>query len=197
MRFTKLALLLTLTILSLCFSCKKDYLAGGFLLTDEMKAQNPYQGGETLKFVSGSGNVYVWSVNDRSNQVHKMLKGINTKEYYLVEIDHTSLGLVDSSFYFSFGLEMGGLGDQNTDYDIWLHYGDVVSGFSFNLPLSTETTPYIDSLFVMNTWVKDVFVYENEMIDNRAYRLYYSTEYGIVKIDFSDGSNWEIEKIEW
>jgi len=49
----------------------------------------------------------------------------------------------------------------------------------------------------MNTWIKDVFVCEKEKIDSKAYRLYYSTEFGIVKIDFSDDSYWELEKIEW
>ena len=197
MKFTKLAFLLTLIVLSLFFSCEKDHLEGAFLLTDEMKSQNPYQGGETLKFVSDSGNVYLWNVNGRSNQVHKMLTGINTKQYYLIEIDKTSIDLLGNREYFLFGLEMGGLGKDNTDYDIWLHYGEKGSSFSFNLPLSTETTLFVDSLFVMNTWIKDVFVCEKEKIDSKAYKLYYSTELGIVKIDFSDGSYWELENIDW
>jgi len=28
-------------------------------------------------------------------------------------------------------------------------------------------------------------------------KIYYSTEFGILKVDFSDGSFWELESIEW
>jgi hypothetical protein len=34
-------------------------------------------------------------------------------------------------------------------------------------------------------------------IDPYPVRCYYSTGYGVVKIDFSDSTSWELEHIEW
>ena len=122
-----------------------------------------------------------------------MLLGINTKDYYLVETDKASIDLENSIEYVTFYLEMGGQLTSSRNYIIELYNGASGAGFSFDLPLSKESTPYVDSLYVLNRWIMDVFINEA----TSANKLYYSTEFGIVKIDFSDGSYWELEKIEW
>ncbi|OFY51662.1 MAG: hypothetical protein A2W85_08380 [Bacteroidetes bacterium GWF2_41_31] len=193
MRNLKIVFILLLGILALCFSCEKNHLAGEFLLTDEMKAQNPYQKGDSFKLISNTGDTLSWYVKGRSNQVHEMLLGINTKDYYLVETDKASIDLENSIEYVTFYLEMGGQLTSSRNYIIELYNGASGAGFSFDLPLSKESTPYVDSLYVLNRWIMDVFINEA----TSANKLYYSTEFGIVKIDFSDGSYWELEKIEW
>ena len=198
MKHLKFVLFITLGILCLCFSYEKDHLTGKFLLTEEMKAQNPYQGGETLFFHKNNEDTIVVFAKDRVNKVHEVLEGINTKNYFLLEEENIFLDidtiLHDTSY---FHLKMMPDRKGKTEFTIDFIQGTVGRGFYYNLPLSTAATPYIDSLFVMNRWVRDVFTQEHEILDSRAYKLYYSTEFGILKIDFSDGSYWELEKIEW
>jgi hypothetical protein len=82
---------------------------------------------------------------------------------------------------------------RNTFLEIVVYRGTITNRFSYTLPLSKEYTHYIDSIYIMNSWIKDVFVHETALENT----MYYSTQYGIVKIDFSDGSFWELESIEW
>ncbi len=188
-----IAFILLLGVLSLCFSCEKDHLAGKFLLTDEMKAQNPYKVDETLKLISNTGDTLSWFVKGRNNQIHKTPVGINTSDYYLIEVEQTSIVVKNATENGYIFFQMGGQLTASQKYTMSLSLGEKVNEFSFNVPFSTETTPYIDSLYVMNRWIKDVFIHESASSN----KLYYSTEFGIVKIDFSDGSYWELEKIEW
>ncbi len=198
MKNLKFTFILLFSILSLCYSCEKDHLTGKFLLTDEMKAQNPYQGGETLFFLKNNEDTIVVFAKDRVNKVHEVLEGINTKNYFLLEEENIFLDidtiLHDTSY---FHLKMMPDRKGKTTFSIDLFQGNLRTDFSFKLLLSTTTTPCIDSLFVMNRWVKDVFTQEHEILDSRAYKLYYSTEFGIVRLDFGDGSYWELEKIDW
>ncbi len=67
---------------------------------------------------------------------------------------------------------------------------------NFDMPISKENTQTVDSIFIMGQWQYDVFVYIREK-DDGTDKIYYSTDFGVLKIDFSDGSWWELEKIEW
>lgn len=193
MKQLKFALIILIVTIGLCFSCEKDHQVGEFFLTDEMKAQNPYQKGDTLKLISNIGDTLSCYVNSRSNQIHQYLLGINTADYYLIEIENTSIVLKNATENGSFSFQMGGEFANNNRWIIYLHFGEKNNEFSLHVPLSKESTPYIDSLFVMNRWIKEVFIQETALTN----KLYYSTEFGVVKIDFSDGSFWELESIKW
>lgn len=67
---------------------------------------------------------------------------------------------------------------------------------SFEIPLSENIPEYTDSLLVNNKWLYNVFVEEIAKKDNDTYRQYYSTELGVIKVDFSDNSLLELDKIE-
>ena len=49
----------------------------------------------------------------------------------------------------------------------------------------------------MNQWHYNVFVFERENLDTTNLKVLYSTQFGMLKIEFRDGTNWELEKIEW
>lgn len=66
------------------------------------------------------------------------------------------------------------------------------------MPLNTETTDYVDRIRVWDKWYYDVFINEQDSDTViRANKLYYSTKYGIIKIEWPDGHYMELEKIEW
>ncbi|PLW93834.1 MAG: hypothetical protein C0591_13835, partial [Marinilabiliales bacterium] len=61
---------------------------------------------------------------------------------------------------------------------------------------------YYDSIDINNKMYYDIFsdTLKHEgiiPIDPNPVRCYYSTEYGVIKIDFSDSTSWELEHIEW
>jgi len=197
MKYLKIAVLLVFSLVSLCSSCLKDHLAGKFLLTDEIKSQNPFTGGEKLYYISDSSASYIFSIALRNDQIHEQPAGINTNEYYLIEVDQTSTAhdsIINKPELF---LEMAGRINRAPNFRIDFSFSTKGRSWSFDLPLSIERTPFIDSLEIQGKWYYDVYQNELDKLDNRAYKLYYSTKFGIVKIDFSDGSYWELEKIEW
>jgi len=192
MRSFKIGIVLLVSIVSLLYSCQKDDKLGEYLLTDEIKAQNPYQEGDSFVLISNSGDTLSWYVKGRSDQIYEYYYD-HTMAYYLVEIDKANIELENSDENVFFQLEMGG--DLTPIHKLKLHLnnGVIGSAFSFYLPLSKASSCYIDSLFIRNRWIKDVF--KHETVSENI--MYYSTEFGILKIDFSDGSFWELESIHW
>jgi hypothetical protein len=177
-------------------SCTKSHLLEEFLLTDEMKNQNPYKVDDKIVFISNNGQVSAWNVKGRYNKVDEVYAGINTKEYYILEEERTSISNDDSTNNDSFQLKMGGHLSKPPKFLISFYNNGNNSGFEFNLPFSPQTSNSLDSLYVVDRWVRNVFFCENDKSDLKAYRIYYSTIYGIIKIDFSDGSFWERSNLQ-
>jgi hypothetical protein len=94
--------------------------------------------------------------------------------------------------------------------DIWFNfcYNALNGRFrsSFGVFLEENTTQVIDSLMVNGKWIHQVYYdtmlytpgepFPSEQSRYPVYS-YYSTSPGVVKIDFSDGSSWELEEIKW
>lgn len=55
---------------------------------------------------------------------------------------------------------------------------------------------HVDSALVNEKWHYNLFIQERPKTESNAYKLYYSIELGIIKIDFSDESTWELEKLD-
>ena len=182
-----------LIVLALVEGCSKGKLGSSYLIGEENKAQNPFNGGEKLTYITNEGEQIIFLVNERDNIKHEVLESINSKDYYIVEVDKTYFR---SDGVFSFFIQMEGQYDPYVKFYISINDQD---GFRYEtgLPLSKENTPFVDSLLIMGNWEKDVFYFEKEQEENRAYKMYYSTKNGIVHIDFSDGGFWELESIEW
>ena len=173
-----------------------------YLLTDEMKNQNPFMGGEKLYYLTDSLEQLVFNVSERDNKVHEVPYGQRTNIWDLYEVDKTYIGSNKNGHFF---LEM----HYNAGYYYKIAYTFENQGNTFisELPLNKEDIAHVDSLKILEQWYYDIFVYEGDTtdifiikgdtIDNYAYKFYYSTQSGIVKIDFLDDSYLQLEKIEW
>jgi hypothetical protein len=70
-----------------------------------------------------------------------------------------------------------------------------------------NTKLFIDSLNILNKYYYDVIV-DSGLLYNASYGsscddwnkvtcLYYTTNYGFIKLEFEDGSSWELKSIDW
>jgi len=186
-------------ILIACASCKKP--VGEYYLTAEEKAQIPFKGYETFTFINDNNNTYSVTGEGRINQTYESPECINCRDYSIFERDWVyfnndsyRISLVQNSgrtkHYFTIG---------------FVTYGVDFEG-SFISPLSRESLKenevFIDSLFLNNRMYHNIYsdtLTHIGMIEFDPYpvRIYYSTEFGVVKFDFSDGSSWELESINW
>jgi hypothetical protein len=197
MKHLKIVFPLVAVFFGLLLSCQKNHKQGEFLLSDEMKAQNPYQLGAKLIFLSDSSITYPVTIGSRYDTIYRTLAGMNTNEYYFIEVERTWTLYTSTTDIPGLSLEMAGKVNQPANFRIDVNFNNKGRSWSFELPLNKEYTPFLDSIQVQGNWFYDVYYNELEKKENRAYKLYYSTQYGIVKIDFSDGSFWELESVEW
>ena len=187
-----LSALLVFGFLTIHFGCNKNPTESYFL-SDEMKSQNPFSGDEKLYFITDSAVQYVFTGGERRNVIHEISNG-SDGGYYLYEIDKMDFS-AGNNYGFNYDMQ-----HVSRRYPIFqIHFSCNGKGMvaNFDMPISKENTQTVDSIYIMGQWQYDIFISEKEKVDNWAYKLYYSTEFGIVKIDFSDGTFWELEKIEW
>ncbi len=190
--------LLTVLIMIILTSCGK--LIDEFYLSEEMKAQIPFKGFETITFIDDSCNIYVLSGGERFNQVIKQNECINCYDYYYIENESIEF---NNEFY-EIGLFSEASGSSR--FSIRFKIDNLTFRCSFNSPLSQdnlrENEIFYDSLIVNNKTYYHIFsdtlshtgIIE---IDPYSVRCYYSTEYGVIKIAFSDSTSWQLESIEW
>lgn len=181
-------------IILLQTGCFKDKIDGEKLLSDEMKSQNSYQENNKLYFKSDSTKEYIFQVSTRTIEFFEYQHG-NYASNYLIESEKTIINTLDTSQQCGFRLEMESCFGPKLNIRF---YPPVKNGMSayFDLPLSKDSHQYMDSVYVNEKWLYGVYMEEKTKTDSSAYKLYYSTELGIIKIDFSDDSTWELEKIE-
>jgi hypothetical protein len=191
----KIALFVLFVITLNHTGCYKPIIKGTFLLTDEMKAQNPFKGGEKIYFVSDSGKLFTYNCDFRRDTVIKTICSIEG-DYCIYEEDETFFKMVNDTTgtnYFSLKMCRTGVDPLFFVYFNKNKEEGTIS-FEFDLPLSNETSDFIDSIQVLDKWYYNIYKAENKK-DEKISKLYYSTEYGIVKLDFSDGSYWQLKNI--
>ncbi len=196
MKVTRIYVIIVLGIVFLQQGCFKDKIDEERLLTDEMKSQNPYHKQDKLYFESNNAKEYILDVSFRTNEIFEYQNG-NYATNYLVELEKTSINSLDTSQQCGFWLEMVGY-DRPPRLTLYFDPPSKVGMTAyFDLPLNKDRPEFVDSVYINEKWHYGVYVEENAKVDSNAYRLYYSTELGIIKIDFSDDSTWELKKIEW
>lgn len=201
MKTIRLAFLISILAIFVC-SCSKTGVQDKFLLSDEMKNQNPFMGGEKLYYLTDSLEHIEFKVNERNNIIHEVPYGVRTNMWDLFENDKT---FISSDNNGSFLLDMRYI--YGYFYEISYRFGTQSNSFTFKLPLNKNNTDHLDSLKVLEQWYYDVFISEydttdifvskGDTIEDYAYKLYYSTQSGIIKLDFLDDKSWQLEKIEW
>lgn len=183
------------------FLCCRQKIVEEQLLTDIQKDQNPFRSNEKIIYYAGDSTI-VFTGTGRNNWTEEYDVDENYCEYGFMEFDrliftgnsfnitlymreskYYFLGIYDSinniSFYSRFIIDKttGSISD----------YNELIDRFNINDIPCFEI--YKDTLFGSNIDMPDSV--------KLATYLYYSTEYGIVKFDFSDGSTWELKEIIW
>lgn len=181
-------------------SCDKGKEVGRFSLTDEMKKQIPFKGHETITYQNNVGDIFKFTSGYRIAQEIEQTECISCYDYYVFEeelinfnngldqIRYTVHALLDS--YLSIRYSIDG----------HVYY----SGFSSPLDPNDlkDSESFIDSISVNNYMYYEVYkdtVSSQESVIPNHYPIYsyYSTTYGIIKIEFSNNTFWELEHVQW
>ena len=185
------------------FLCCRHKIVEEQLLTDIQKDQNPFRGYEKIIYYAGDSTI-VFTGTGRNNWTEEYDVDENYCEYGLIEFD--KLKYNGNSFSISLNMQ------ESKYYDLTI--GDTVTDYYFCTRLIIDKTDgsisnydeLIEKLYVNN--IPYFNIYKDTLDGNyltidmpdsikHATYLYYSTKYGIVKFDFSDGSTWELKEIVW
>jgi len=196
--------------------CSKTQILGEYYL-GELYSQNPYNGFETLVYKSSEGTLITFTGTGRKTTVYENKVSVNSNDYYIIEKDYMNLEESDGNYSMGIVLEPYN-GEYNDPASIGIGWRDYVSDSSgsltanshFRIPLSEQNLEpeqlFFDSLLVLNKIYYNV--YSDQATTYQAYEgqslwafvlptvFYYNTTEGILKIDFNDGSTWELSHIE-
>lgn len=183
-----------------CTVCK---LAEDQRLTDVQKEQNPFKGYEKVIYSAGDSMIE-FTATERKNWTEEYNVSVSSCDWGLMEFDNLTL----SGNYYDISLNI-----RESRY-YYLTLSDSINEIYLSSKLLIDKnngsisnySEFINELNVNNTTYSDIYkdtlIQHNAAPDipdsiNYATYLYYSTEYGIVKFDFSDGSSWELKEIIW
>jgi hypothetical protein len=206
---TFLKIILICLLIPILLGCKKEI--GEYLLGD-LKRQNPYDGTETLLFISNSNDTIKFYGNGRYSKLFRSYSDDNSGNYYINESDECRFRSDDE------------------DYELFIHISThKASGFQMGIEFIESYNPeqvtcefrsvyhaqfsnyennneyFLDSLFVNNQFYFDVFSDSSLLVSStpshsncyglRPSVISYNITYGILKFDFDDGSAWELKEI--
>ena len=197
-------LLQFLLFILLIFSGCKPALLGEFLLTEEEKEAVPFKGSETLKYIYHDSIISL-SCNYRKDTTFQATGGVMTDDYYIWETDE--IGFEGGDFEIFYSLQSR---EEWYSYDRFnIHWKDDVNNLyansSFILPLDTDyldySQGYLELMTVHGIDYRSVF-YDSLKVDTASIGpstpivLFYNKDAGIIRLDFQDGSSWELKEIE-
>ncbi|MCB2201182.1 hypothetical protein KQH26_00285 [bacterium] len=189
--------------------CKKDNLLGEYLLGD-LKNQNPFNGAETIIFLDNNNDSIVFYGEGRYSELIESKPDKFREDYYLNELDYCNF--IEKNDTYELLIRLGNYYSHSADLVIELTRfvnPDQIRcpcSATFNIPLMDsyiDSASYIDSLSVLNQNYYNVFVDSSIYIGNAnnchdqiaPTAIFYTTTHGIIKIDFKDGSVWELKEI--
>lgn len=190
---------IVLILLIIFENCNKEKLVGEYYLTDEMRNTVPFNGNEKILFIYQNDTIELNFENKGG--------GIDTRywesgKYFYYEVETTKFS-----------------GDYLLDYSLtmykndprlrinWYDKNNTSAQVSFNIPLSVDKLNdgewFLNELVVRGTTHYNVycdsilfmFNQEEDLSDPKVF--YYTEDNGVIKIDFKNGTAWELEKIEW
>lgn len=193
--------LLTVLLILLIYSCGKKLL-GEYYLSEDSKNDIPFIGYEALTFIDDKNNLFIFIGGVRNNRITENDECINCSDYYIFEREWINFSDGKSN---DFTLQISS-GIEENDFHVGINISG--NGFICNFvsPLSKETLKhndvFYDSLIVNNKTYHKVFsdtlTHIGQIgLSSFPVRCYYSKEFGIIKIDFSDSSSWELDHIDW
>ena len=197
---SKYFVVITFISLLLATSCNK--VIDEFYLSQEMKMQIPFEGYEQITFKNNIGELEILKASERHSEVREYQEGnfyrvhktINETEWIIFENDNNKLVIRNSS---------SRVGDH-----LCLTFTTTGKSFvgCFYTPLNAETLRF-DEQYHDSLSINDI-VYYKVFSDSLGYsnptpelphpkRIYYTIDYGVIKIEFTDGTAWELKEIEW
>jgi hypothetical protein len=220
MKYTKAALchkkfitlISVILLLILVSSCKKkcnEYTLGS--LTE----MNPYTGNETLVFKKSNGEDIVFRGEGRNITINTVQPQNSGEECEKTEFDDCFFKEEDDLFQLNIKLRPTTYVSQSHMFLVLVDYRyNDLRPFDyrvwFNIPLDkdniAEGQAYYDSLNIQSTTYYDVFTAETDynlkysvkqiaMDTIRPSLFYYNSQVGLLKMDFDDGSTWELKEI--
>ena len=188
--------------LLLTTSCRK--ISAEFYLSAEEQAQIPFKGYETIIFLTDDKDSIVLQGGERINTRYETRSCTQCYDYIITERE--SIVFNSNNVRLQLAMATTKYTATSNSFSHGISIDSV--GFSHGIasPLSIENLrpeeKYYDSLLVNNKMYFNIFsdtLTHIGMIEIDPYpvRMYYSTVFGVVKVDFSDGSTWKLEKIEW
>ena len=189
--------LLVFGLLVLFGSCQNK-IDGEYYVTNEMKSMVPFHGGEKVSFRVGDTILIGLETGDRTSGIVEVPIGVNTSHYEIRESERVTM----KNNYYAIRYVLWGIhfSTHNQTLSIRCEQDDEDIDVNFILPLNNEPEGYIDSLFVFDRWVNDVYFALNAHRiegDPNMDTVYYSVQYGVLKWANPIGDDWELEEIEW
>jgi hypothetical protein len=193
-----------IAVLLLVPGCREDCKSYDILLTQQQKNQIPFEGRERIYFTNGQNEIAL-SGTGRHDTIEKVYSSVYSCDYTNEETDFLTFEGEDINL----NLRMRGRDIFNISLD------DFSQDFHMLATLHTdqstgELSEYdelIDSLIIKNSLYLNVYKDtvgvsypingdDSDSVILATY-IYYSTDFGVVKIDFSDSTSWELDHIEW
>jgi hypothetical protein len=195
----------SLLLLLLLFTGCKPALLGEFLLTNEEKETVPFKGTETMTYLYNDSIISL-VCNYRKDTTWQGTGGVNTNDYYIWESDKTKFEGENFSIFYTLQSRW-----EWTSHDLFsLTWHDeennLYANSHFILPLDTDyldySQGYLEQMTVQGKDYQSVF-YDSLEVDTaspgqpKAIAIFYSKDAGLIRLDFQDGSSWQLKEIEW
>ncbi len=197
----------SITLLAILIaSCGKNKELGVNLLGN-LKNENPYTGNEQLIFLDQNNDSIIFNGEGRYSEEYEYTT-FNMNGYYVNEKDICSFVSSDGIYNLSISLythkataaeltlKLFSNSNSSDGCNSYTNYTDIPLYENYY-----KTCFFIDLISITDKYYYDVFVdsslvhYGECSTVNHAERLFYSTQYGILKIDFSNGTTWELESV--
>lgn len=185
-------------------SCKKP--VEEYYLPNELKSALPFKGYETITYTNSFSDNIGLKAGERVDEIKKYYTNHTDSDYILSESCFINFSNEDYLLRFFMGSEVSipkGIhfvfSYEKYNYDYFSSYFGVLD--------KNDTINFLDSLFVNGSWLHEIYYDRMKYVlqskpfpeDSLVFpvKSYYSKQKGIVRIDFSDSTSWELESIEW
>lgn len=198
-----LPILIVLTVMLFFESCQKLFdsnkIDGEYYITNEMRELVPFQGGEKAHFIVDDSIKIVMEAGERKGSTIEVPIGTHTSHYEIREYE--TILFQNENYYLRYELMGIHFAKRRPLLYVQCNPGYKSAEVDYFVPLPNDENKYLDSLFVLNRWIKDVYIAEDLKYQYQpqeyADTVYYSPHYGIIKVISKEGGDWELEKIEW
>ena len=200
-------LLVLLCIVFLIFTgCEKGKLVGEYFLKEGSKEVIPYKGNDVVKFRNNNIDTLLFTGSERIDEMRDSYVSVSSDDYNLWE--YNQINFTNDVNLLKLMLEPSVTNDSTDNMSILYEY---IEGnyYHFNCRFSIWNgiiqSQLYDSIFINQKNYYNVYYDTMEYLQNTIpqellnypTKLYYSTQYGILKIDFADGTTWELESVNF